>query len=63
MKEVTMGSGNFILSYVHACAAGKLALADCGPVWQLGIIAAILTAAIMSLAILRMLPQKQSAKN
>jgi hypothetical protein len=58
-----MGGGNFILTYVHACTVGKLVLADCGPVWQLGIIAAILTAAVTSLAILRMLPRKQSAKN
>ncbi len=58
-----MGSENFILSYVHACTVGKLTLMDCGPVWQLGIIATMLTAAIMSLAILRMLPRKQSAKN
>jgi hypothetical protein len=58
-----MGSENFILSYVHACAAGKLTLADCGPVWQLGIIATILTAAIMFLAIPRMLPRKQPAKS
>lgn len=57
-----MSSENFILSYVHACTVGKLALSDCGPVWQLGIIATILTAAIMLLAFLRMLPKKQPAK-
>jgi hypothetical protein len=58
-----MGSENFILSYVHACAGGKLAFAECGPVWQLGIIATLLTAAIMFLVLPRILPQRQSAQS
>jgi len=60
---VNMGSGNFILAYVQSCAGGKLALSDCGPVWQLGIIATLLMAAIIILVLPRILPQKQSPQS
>jgi len=62
-KGVNMGSENFILTYVQACAGGKLAFSDCGPVWQLGIIATLLIAAVMLLVLPRILPQKQSAQS
>ncbi len=58
-----MGDENFILIYVQACTGGKLAFADCGPVWQLGIIATLLTIAIMFLVLPRILPQRQSAQS
>ncbi len=58
-----MDNGNFILSYVQACASGRLALSDCGPVWQLGIIATLLMGGIMLLVLLRILPKKQSVQN
>lgn len=57
-----MGSENFILTYVQACTGGKLPFSDCGPIWQLGVIAALLAAAIMFLILLRMRPQGQSAQ-
>jgi hypothetical protein len=47
-----MNNENFIVSYVHACSSNHLPVADCGPVWQLGIIATLLVMAIISLAIL-----------
>jgi hypothetical protein len=43
----------FIFGYVQACTAGKLPLTECGPVWQLGIIGALLVAAVLTLAVLR----------
>jgi len=58
-----MDSGNFILSYVQACAGGRLSFSDCGPVWQLGIIATLLMGLIMLLVLLRILPKKQTVKN
>lgn len=54
---------NFIFSYVRQCASGNLALSECGPVWQLGIIAALLTIAIMFLVLPRILPQRQSTQS
>lgn len=47
-----MSNENFIITYVHACSSNRLPLADCGPVWQLGIIAALLVMAVTTLLIL-----------
>jgi len=59
-----MGSENFVLAYVQACTGGKLSLSDCGPIWQLGVIAALLVAAILFLILLRVRPhQGQSAQS
>ncbi|HLF38591.1 MAG TPA: hypothetical protein VI545_02830 [Burkholderiales bacterium] len=49
-----MGDGGIIIEYVRSCTAGALGMSDCGPVWQLGIIAAFLMAAIMTLVVLRL---------
>ncbi len=49
-----MSNQNFIFGYVEACASGSLRFADCGPVWQMGIIATLLVLAIAVLAILRL---------
>jgi hypothetical protein len=49
-----MGDRGIIIEYVRSCTAGALGMSDCGPVWQLGIIAAFLMAAIMALVILRL---------
>jgi hypothetical protein len=49
-----MGDRGIIIEYVRSCTAGALGMSDCGPVWQLGIIAAFLMAAIMMLVILRL---------
>jgi hypothetical protein len=39
---------------VRSCTVGALGVSDCGPVWQLGIIAAFLAAAIVTLVVLRL---------
>ena len=49
-----MGDRGIIIEYVRSCTAGALGMSDCGPVWQLGIIAAFLMAAILALVILRL---------
>jgi hypothetical protein len=48
-----MGSQQFIIGYVEACANGRLPLSECGPVWQLGVIGLFLVFAILSLVVLR----------
>lgn len=47
-----MNNENFIITYVHACSSNQLPLADGGPVWQLGIIAALLVIAVTSLLVM-----------
>jgi len=60
-KGGNLGRENPVLGYVQACTIGKLPLSDCGPVWQIGVIATLLVAAIMVLTLLIMRPQGQSA--
>ena len=43
-----------MFEYVKSCAAGTLGVTDCGPVWQLGVIAAFLVVAIAALVVLRL---------
>ena len=57
-----MGNNNFVLRYVQDCIGGQLTLSDCGPVWQLGVIAVLLAAAILFLILLVMRPQMQSTQ-
>ena len=47
-----MTQDHFVVSYVHACSANQLPIADCGPVWQLGIIAVLLVMAVTTLVIM-----------
>lgn len=49
-----MRDGGIIIEYVRSCTAGALRISDCGPVWQLAMIAAFLVAAIVTLLILRL---------
>ena len=49
-----MGDRGIIIEFVRSCTAGTLGMSDCGPVWQLGIIAAFLAAAIVTLVVLRL---------
>ena len=49
-----MGDRGIIVEYVRSCTAGSLGVSDCGPVWQLSIIAAFLVAAITTLVVLRL---------
>jgi hypothetical protein len=48
-----MTTRNFLLNYLEACANGGLGPAECGPMWQLGVIAALLVVAITVLLVLR----------
>ncbi len=47
-----MGGANVVLGFVSACSSGKLPAAECAPVWQLGVIAALLVAAVTLLLVL-----------
>jgi len=51
----------FIITYVQACTGGRLPLGECGPIWQLGIIAALLISAIAVLIALRLRSFRRSA--
>jgi hypothetical protein len=42
-----------LISYVESCTNGSLGMSECGPIWQLGVIAALLFAAIATLAVLQ----------
>jgi hypothetical protein len=49
-----MGDRGIIIEYVRSCTAGSLGMSDCGPVWQFGVIAALLVIAITALVALRL---------
>jgi hypothetical protein len=42
-----------VLSYVESCVSGSLGAPDCGPIWQLGVIAALLLVAVAALVALQ----------
>jgi hypothetical protein len=49
-----VGDRGIIIEYVRSCAVGSLGMSDCGPVWQLGVIAAFLVIAVTALVVLRL---------
>jgi len=49
-----VGDRGIIIEYVRSCTAGSLGMSDCGPVWQLGVIAAFLVIAVTALVVLRL---------
>jgi hypothetical protein len=49
-----MGDRGIVIEYVKSCTAGALGMSDCGPVWQLGVIAAFLVIAVATLVVLRL---------
>ncbi|HEX9686498.1 MAG TPA: hypothetical protein VGA25_11685 [Burkholderiales bacterium] len=49
-----MGDRGIIIEYVRSCTVGALGMSDCGPVWQLGVIAAFLVIAVTALVVLRL---------
>ncbi len=49
-----MSTSSFVISYVQACASGKLALGECGPMWQMLVIAVLLVLAVGTLLVLRL---------
>lgn len=57
-----MGNQRVVLEYVQSCAGGNLGMAECGPIWQLGVIATLLLIAIVALALLQFRARPQAAK-
>lgn len=55
-----MSDQNFIVNYIQACTGGKLPFYECGPVWQMFVIAAFLVAAVAVLLVLRMRPRARA---
>ena len=57
-----MGDQGLVLAYLQSCVSGALGAADCGPIWQLGIIAGLLLISIVVLAVLQLRrPQPNAA--
>jgi len=42
------------MELVDACASGRLRVSDCGPVWQMGVIAVLLVIMVATLVVLRL---------
>jgi hypothetical protein len=57
-----MGNQDFILSYVQSCTSGKLGLSECGPIWQLGVIAVFLLVAVLTLIAMRVRSRTEPGK-
>lgn len=57
-----MGTQNFILMYLQSCASGKLGISECGPIWQMTIIAVFLLVAVATLLILRLRSRTEPEK-
>ncbi len=49
-----MNTQNLILNFIQSCISGRLGMSDCGPIWQLGVIAVFLLAAVATLLVLRL---------
>jgi hypothetical protein len=49
-----MTTQNLILGFIQSCLSGRLGVSDCGPIWQLGVIAVFLLVAVIALAVLRL---------
>lgn len=56
-----MSNQGFVLAYVQSCTVGDLGMAECGPVWQLAVIAALLFIAIITLALLQVRRPSQTS--
>lgn len=52
-----MSGQNFVLSYVQACASGRLPFTECGPMWQLAVIMVLLLLAVAVLVAIRVRPR------
>jgi hypothetical protein len=57
-----MGTQNLIVSYIQSCTSGRLSLSDCGPIWQLGVIAALLLIAVVALLVMRVRAHSEPEK-
>jgi hypothetical protein len=52
----------FVISYVQSCATGAVRIQDCGPVWQLGLIAGLVAFAIVALVAMRLSGRPDSVR-
>lgn len=57
-----MNNLDFVVTYVQSCTAGRLGVSDCGPVWQLGVIAVLLVVMVTVLLVLRLRARPQADK-
>jgi hypothetical protein len=57
-----MRDQQFLLEYLRSCTDGSLRSIDCGPVWQVSVIAVLLLAAIVTLLVLRLRSRQQLAQ-
>ncbi len=57
-----MSSQSIVFAYLQSCTSGKLGLAECGPMWQLLVIAVLLLGAIVALLVLRLRSRPQVEK-
>jgi hypothetical protein len=49
-----LNTTGIVLDLVNACASGRLRVSDCGPVWQLVVIAVLLVVMVATLLVLRL---------
>ena len=49
-----MNTTGLVMELVDACASGRLRVSDCGPVWQMGVIAVLLVIMVATLVVLRL---------
>lgn len=50
-----------VISYLQGCATGSIRFQDCGPVWQMGVIAGLIVLAIIALVAMRLSGRANSA--
>jgi len=49
-----MSTQSLVLGFVQSCISGRLGMSDCGPIWQLAVIAVFLLIAVVTLLVLRL---------
>jgi hypothetical protein len=56
-QEQAVSDTAFVVSYIQSCTSGALRAADCGPMWHLFVIGALLFGAVATLLIMRLRPR------
>jgi hypothetical protein len=51
----------FVVAYVQSCTSGALVSSECGPIWQLLVIGALLAGAVIALLVLRLRARLEKA--
>jgi hypothetical protein len=52
-----VGNQGLVLAYVESCTSGALGMSECGPIWQLLVIGALLLVAVTTLLLLQLRPR------